>query len=212
MEKNPKLWNQALIYLADQGPKSEEHLLTVLEQLNSMKSGSTIQIIDILSNSNHQLGAVQKMLVRQLTTQQHRIEEDYKEIKQQIEKTKKIKEDITELQTKGKIFKNHRHLTLPTVHFLSGHSFSVSEIPDKNTNPQTREEFQNLQARMKSLRAKAHDHSEFFRCLDRSEDPFSEVSTYLGRGLFDKLGSGGGPQELPQLDPNLFANLGLKLI
>jgi len=208
---NPKLWNQALLYFADQGPKSEEHLMVVMDQLNQMKSASPIQIIDTLSNSTHQLGAVQKMLVRQLTTQQHRIETDYKEIKEQIEMTKKIKEDILELQTKGKIFKGHRGLELPTVHFMSGHSYSVADIPDKNTNPHTREDFQNIQARMKSIR-RHPDHSEFFRCLDRSDDPFSEVSTYLGRGLFDKQAPGSGPAELPQLDPDLFKDLGLKLI
>jgi len=213
---NPKLWDQALAYLADQGPTTEEHLLTVIEQLTQSKAANTIQIIDTLSNSNHQLGAVQKMLFRQLSTQQKRIEDDYKEISSNLANTKKIRQEITDLQTQGRVFKNHRGMELPTVHFLSGHSFSVADIPDKNKNPATSEEFALLQSKIKSMRSKAMDHAEFFRRLDRSvsqrDDPFTEVSTYLGRGLFDKQVGPSAVAELPQLDPNLFADLGLKLI
>lgn len=213
---NPRLWDQSLLYFANEGPKTEDHLLSVLEQLNS-RHGSTIRIVDILSHAKepHLLGAVKNMLIRQLQTQQSAIESDYKEITTNIQKTKNIKEDIRSLQTTGRIFNNHRHLELPTVHFLSGHSYSVADIPDKNKDPQTIETFQILQAQLNSMKSKAMDHSEFFRTLDRSvgqkdEDPFSHVSAYLGRGLLDK--QAGGANELPSIDPNLFADLGLKLI
>lgn len=40
------------------------------------------------------------MLIRQLQAQQKSIEDDYKEIKSNTEKTKKIKQDIVDLQTR----------------------------------------------------------------------------------------------------------------
>jgi hypothetical protein len=40
------------------------------------------------------------MLIRQLTTQQHRIASDYKEIRQNALKTEQLKKEIKDLQTK----------------------------------------------------------------------------------------------------------------
>lgn len=46
--------------------------------------------------------------------------------------------------------------------------------------------------------------------LDASDDGFSVISTYLGRGLFQK--TDGGKDEIAELDPNIFSDLGLKMI
>jgi len=100
-------------------------------------------------------------------------------------------------------------MDLPTVHFLSGNSYSLNELQKETICPATTEEYEGLKNRQRLSQASAQNHAEFFKQLEGNDDGFSVIATFLGRGVFDAIEGTAEKLVLPQLDPNLFADLGL---
>lgn len=165
----------------------------MLTNLEGSRAGDPIKILDVLANSNHELGVIQAMLGRHLQHQQKKIEEDFKEIRNHIEEIDNIKGTIQKLQTEYAKKKNnsfsrvHRAIVfdkhcgndyeLPTVHFLSGDSFSLYDLPNKDFNPNTTKEYNNLSHRAKMLRVSSQNHNEFFRQV---QNVYSSLTITVG--------------------------------
>ena len=73
--------------------------MKVLENLKGTRAGDPIKILDVLSNSRHEIGVIQSLLGSHLQAQQKKIAEDYHEIRDNMQEIDKLKDRINKLQT-----------------------------------------------------------------------------------------------------------------
>lgn len=190
--KDPQMWAKALAYLASR-PDASQLLQQVLSTvLTKNKTLPPIQVIRILSQSEHTtLGVVRDHIDRTLKEEQRQIDEDAKVIRETREDTQKKKAEIHSLRTEAKVFRENRcqacqqALELPTVHFLCEHAFHLGCLMDENECSVCGPEVRNFMSRQQALQGKARQHDEFFKMLDGSNDRFGVVAQYFGRSIFD---------------------------
>uniref|UniRef100_A0A3B4Z4R9 Vacuolar protein sorting-associated protein 11 homolog n=1 Tax=Stegastes partitus TaxID=144197 RepID=A0A3B4Z4R9_9TELE len=148
------------------------------------------------------------------------IEDDERKIRQYREETAHLRSEIQELKTSAKIFQKTKcnmcnsPLELPSVHFLCSHSFhqhcfesyAESEAECPTCTPENRKVMDMLRAQ--DQKRDLHDH--FNRQLRSSNDGFSVVADYFGRGVFNKLTlvtDPPGSKTIGSLDVNLQRDL-----
>ncbi|XP_044312298.1 vacuolar protein sorting-associated protein 11 homolog isoform X2 [Varanus komodoensis] len=197
-DQEPCLWEQALGYFAHKAEDCKEHIAAVLQHIESKNLMPPLLVVQTLAhNSTATLSVIKEYLISKLQQQSHQIEEDEQKIQKYREETKRIRKEIEELKTSAKIFQKTKcsictsALELPSVHFLCGHSFhqhcfesyseSGSECP--TCMPENRKVMDMI--RTQEQRRDLHD--QFQHQLKRSNDSFSVVADYFGRGVFNKL-------------------------
>ncbi|PIO27475.1 hypothetical protein AB205_0028780 [Aquarana catesbeiana] len=124
-------------------------------------------------------------------------EEDERTVNKYREETARIRRDIHELRNSPKIFQKTKcsicssALELPSVHFLCGHSFHqhcFESYADSDSDcptclPENRQVLDMIRAQEE--KKDLYDH--FQHQLKYSNDGFSVVADYFGRGVFNKL-------------------------
>ncbi|KAJ8321881.1 hypothetical protein KUTeg_000352 [Tegillarca granosa] len=137
-------------------------------------------------------------IIRRLQLENDQIVEDERLIKQYREDTEKKRSQIEELKTTAKIFQaskcsicNHP-LELPSVHFLcephSYHQHCFESYAENDSEcPVCAAENRKIMDIIRAQEQSKDLHEFFHNQLERSQDGFSVVADYFGRGVFNKL-------------------------
>mmetsp|Transcript_13018 Transcript_13018/g.27523 ORF Transcript_13018/g.27523 Transcript_13018/m.27523 type:complete len:173 (-) Transcript_13018:206-724(-) len=128
---------------------------------------------------------------RCITEDTHLLEEDRSAIRKYQEETTRMRAEVAELRTSARIFQHSRctactaALDLPAVHFMCMHSFHARCLGDQERDcPKCQAENRTVLEIKRSLESSLSDHDKFFQQLESSEDGFSVVADYFGRGIF----------------------------
>ncbi|XP_046759735.1 vacuolar protein sorting-associated protein 11 homolog isoform X3 [Gallus gallus] len=192
------LWEQALGYFARKEEDCKEYIAAVLKHIENKNLMPPLLVVQTLAhNSTATLSVIKDYLVNKLQKQSCQIEQDGQRIQKYREETTRIRQEIEELKASPKIFQKTKcsictsALELPSVHFLCGHSFhqhcfesyseSDSECP--TCMPENRKVMDMIRAQEQ----KRDLHDQFQHQLKCSNDGFSVVADYFGRGVFNKL-------------------------
>jgi len=136
--KDANLWVQVLMYFAQQqdDADADNDLKEILKQIERHQILPPLVVIEILSsNPNVKLSMIRPYVKSQLELSQKQIDDFSKEVDHLRHDTDAMKEEIHQLATKPKVFKNTKcnwtgaPLELPTVHFLSGNSYNLGSLP-----------------------------------------------------------------------------------
>uniref|UniRef100_A0A4W4G2E4 Vacuolar protein sorting-associated protein 11 homolog n=1 Tax=Electrophorus electricus TaxID=8005 RepID=A0A4W4G2E4_ELEEL len=192
------LWEQALGYFARKEEDCKAYISEVLQHIDLNNLMPPLLVVQTLAhNSTATLSVIKDYLINKLQRESQQIEEDERKIRQYREETANLRSEIQELRTSAKIFQKTKctmcnsPLELPSVHFLCGHSFhqhcfesyAESEAECPTCTPENRKVMDMLRAQ--DQKRDLHDH--FNRQLRGSNDGFSVVADYFGRGVFNKL-------------------------
>lgn len=196
-DKDANIWIQVLNYFTTCSSTDREfndEIMHILQYIDHNDLLPPLIVVQILSqNSKMELGTIKEYLIRRLHQQQELIAQDQNLIKNYQTETKKMKDEIKDLQTNARIFQMSKctgcmlPLELPVVHFLCMHSYHYHCLPEKTRCPNCAAENRKVIEIKQNLEASAKDHNEFTRQLEGSTDGFSTVSDYFGRGIFSKF-------------------------
>jgi len=218
---DPILWIRALTYFADIDPSvydCKEEITEILKNIEKLQILPPLQVIQILANSPHAtVGLVSNYFANAIQSEKQFIKDDIERIRIDQKETQKNRQEIEAL-TSG-VIKFQRHkctrcndaLDLPAYHFFCGHSFHQRCLGEnESVCSECAEENKDFKNRHKALEEGARKHNDFFRQLENSDDGFSVIAKYFGRGMFDKQVEKGSIG-LPTLNPDLFDLGGLSL-
>ncbi|KAM3600652.1 uncharacterized protein V6R79_000323 [Siganus canaliculatus] len=192
------LWEQALGYFARKEEDCKAYISEVLHHIDQNNLMPPLLVVQTLAhNSTATLSVIKDYLINKLQRESQQIEDDERKIHQYREETTHLRSEIQELKTSAKIFQKTKcnmcnsPLELPSVHFLCSHSFhqhcfesyAESEVECPTCTPENRKVMDMLRAQ--DQKRDLHDH--FNRQLRTSNDGFSVVADYFGRGVFNKL-------------------------
>ncbi|CAB1316601.1 unnamed protein product [Coregonus sp. 'balchen'] len=171
------LWEQALGYFARKEENCKAYISQVLQHIDQNNLMPPLLVVQTLAhNSTATLSVIKDYLINKLQRETQQIEDDERKICQYREETAHLRTEIQELRSSAKIFQKTKcsmcnsPLELPSVHFLCSHSFhqhcfesyAESEAECPTCTPENRK-------------------------LHCSNDGFSVVADYFGRGVFNKL-------------------------
>jgi hypothetical protein len=110
-----------------------------------------------------------------------------------------MRAEVQELRSRARIFQLSKctactsSLDLPAVHFLCMHSFHQRCLGDNEKEcPVCAPANRHVLDMKRNLEANANDHDRFFQSLRNSEDGFSVIAEYFGRGILNKAPQRGG--------------------
>jgi len=145
----------------------------------------------LAANPKLTLSVVKDYIARCITEDTHLLEEDRSAIRKYQEETTRMRAEVAELRTSARIFQHSRctactaALDLPAVHFMCMHSFHARCLGDQERDcPKCQAENRTVLEIKRSLESSLSDHDKFFQQLESSEDGFSVVADYFGRGIF----------------------------
>nr|XP_054379767.1 vacuolar protein sorting-associated protein 11 homolog isoform X2 [Pongo abelii] len=216
-EQDPSLWEQALSYFARKEEDCKEYVAAVLKHIENKNLMPPLLVVQTLAhNSTATLSVIRDYLVQKLQKQSQQIAQDELRVRRYREETTRIRQEIQELKASPKIFQKTKcsicnsALELPSVHFLCGHSFhqhcfesySESDADCPTCLPENRKVMDMIRAQEQ----KRDLHDQFQHQLKCSNDSFSVIADYFGRGVFNKLTLLTGPPT-PRLTSSLEAGL-----
>ena len=151
-----------------------------------------LQVVQALSQSKRiPLSVVRVFILNRLRDDEEQIREDTKEILKFKDDTDRMKKEVKELQKKAVVFKStkcdlcNHELDPPSIHFMCNHSFHQSCVPEGDEECQTcASEHRHVLNLKQSLRHKAMNHEQFYSQLESSNDGFTTVAEYFGKGIF----------------------------
>ncbi|XP_010627592.1 vacuolar protein sorting-associated protein 11 homolog [Fukomys damarensis] len=197
-EQDPSLWEQALSYFARKEEDCKEYVAAVLKHIENKNLMPPLLVVQSLAhNSTATLSVIRDYLVQKLQKQSQQIAQDELRVRRYREETTRIRQEIQELKASPKIFQKTKcsicnsALELPSVHFLCGHSFhqhcfesySESDADCPTCLPENRKVMDMIRAQEQ----KRDLHDQFQHQLKCSNDSFSVIADYFGRGVFNKL-------------------------
>ncbi|EHB08795.1 Vacuolar protein sorting-associated protein 11-like protein [Heterocephalus glaber] len=197
-EQDPSLWEQALSYFARKEEDCKEYVAAVLKHIENKNLMPPLLVVQTLAhNSTATLSVIRDYLVQKLQKQSQQIAQDELRVQRYREETTRIRQEIQELKASPKIFQKTKcsicnsALELPSVHFLCGHSFhqhcfesySESDADCPTCLPENRKVMDMIRAQEQ----KRDLHDQFQHQLKCSNDSFSVIADYFGRGVFNKL-------------------------
>lgn len=104
-----------------------------------------------------------------------------------------MRAEVHELKTNARIFQLSKCtactsvLDLPAIHFLCMHSFHQRCLGDNEKEcPICAPAYRHVLDLKRNLEQNAGDHDTFFQLVRNSEDGFSVIADYFGRGIFSK--------------------------
>eukprot|EP00270_Netrium_digitus_P012476 TRINITY_DN4051_c0_g1_i1.p1 TRINITY_DN4051_c0_g1~~TRINITY_DN4051_c0_g1_i1.p1 ORF type:complete len:472 (+),score=165.09 TRINITY_DN4051_c0_g1_i1:127-1416(+) len=207
------LWADVLEYLGETeaGGECAEEVKEVLEHLERDVVLPPLMILQTLAkNKKLTLAVVKDFVTRHIEQETRMIEEDQKAIAKYEEETASMRAELNDLKTKARIFQASKcsactyALDLPAIHFLCMHSFHSRCLGDNESEcPICAPANRTVIEMMRSLRKNANDHDAFFQLLQNSDDGFSVVAEYFGRGMLTPVSIGQNQshqQQQQQLD------------
>jgi hypothetical protein len=191
------MWSQVLAYFAQLSTTHPDtdyspyirRILSAIERENTLPPLSVLQLLS--RSSSLSLGAVKGYLLNRLETEAKSIAEDEIAIKDYVEETTRMRTEVDELRTQARIFQQSKcagcgsSLDLPAVHFMCMHSFHLHCMGDnENECPICAPRAKRVIEIRRLQEESAGQHDAFFKMLDQSQDGFSTVAEYFGRGIF----------------------------
>jgi len=193
-DKDPNLWVQVLTYFARKDEDCQKEITEVLTYVDRDNLLPPLLVIQILSQKQSAtLSLIKDYICRRLQQESQLIAEDYRQIRNYKEETKKMRSEIHELKTSARIFQLNKctyctsPLDLPAVHFLCMHSFHQRCLGENESEcPVCAPQNKKILEIKRSLEENVGQHDQFFKQLEGSADGFTTVSDYFGRGIFNK--------------------------
>jgi tetratricopeptide (TPR) repeat protein len=191
---DPSLWNDVLSYFGEHGENCSDEVREVLVHIERDELLPPLIVLQKLSkNPNLTLAVVKEYVARQLQQETRLIEEDRKSIEKYQEETAAMRAEVQELRSHARIFQLSKctactsALDLPAVHFLCMHSFHQRCLGDNEKEcPVCAPANRHVLDMKRSLEANVNDHDTFFQLLRNSDDGFSVIAEYFGRGILNK--------------------------
>ncbi|XP_022091158.1 vacuolar protein sorting-associated protein 11 homolog isoform X2 [Acanthaster planci] len=196
--QDPNLWVQTLSYFARKEENCKQYIVEVLSQIDRYNLLPPLMVIQTLAhNSSATLSVVKDYIIRRLQQENDQITEDERLVKQYREETEKMRRQMAEMKTSAKIFQvskcsicNH-NLELPSVHFLCQHSYHQHCFESYAENdlecPACASENHKVMDIIRAQEQSKDLHEQFHRQLEKSQDGFSVVADYFGRGVFNRV-------------------------
>ena len=196
--QNPNLWIQALQSMASEDTEaSEEHMAEILNTIEDQGLMSPLLVIRALAGSPlTNFGVVRKYLLSVYQTEEQQINEHQRVIAQYGDDTSKVRVRIAELANESAVLQQtkcsacHHNLEQPTIHFMCGHSYHQhcfqSYSDSESECPACNEDNKKIMDIVKSQQQSREQHDAFHSQLEKSDDGFSVVAEYFGRGVFRK--------------------------
>ncbi|MCO5583009.1 hypothetical protein L7F22_036915 [Adiantum nelumboides] len=188
------LWADILQYFGERGEdcsKEVKEVLVYVEKDNLLPPLIVLQTL--AKNPNLTLSVVKDYVARQFQQMSQLIEEDQKTIDKYQKETMSMRKEVQDLKSNARIFQLSKcsactsSLDLPAVHFLCMHSFHQRCLGDNEKEcpvciPNNRQ----LLDMKRNLDQSANDHDRFFQLLRNSDDGFSVIAEYFGRGMLNR--------------------------
>ena len=194
------MWTQVLSYFCHSNDEhADDKLRQVLKCIEAENILDPMMVLKIISKKpSLQLSVVQNYIVGHIEAEKRQMEKDVRDIETLKAQIDMIKNDNEKLSTRAKIFTNTKcHFTghpldLPVIHFMSGYSYNLENVPDsadgKRECPKTAHESRRIFEMSEALNLKSTHHESFFRELKFSTqdggDGFDKVAEYFGKNLF----------------------------
>jgi vacuolar protein sorting-associated protein 11 len=217
--RNPNLWVKVLTHFASmESPECDPYIIQILQSISVSKILPPLLVVNILSkNTELPISIIQDYISDQLTQSIQIVSNVSKEIVRLKNDTKEIRSNISAQKTQGKVFQNNKcnlteqSLEFPTVHFMSGYSYSVDNVPDNEGGlecPIKSPEHNRVWETEKALHKKANNHEDFFRELSHASKKeakgFDVVGDFYGRDLFFSKKNDGGDKEVEKIHKSSF--------
>eukprot|EP00898_Chlorokybus_atmophyticus_P007261 jgi/Chlat1/7536/Chrsp62S00554 len=199
---NPVLWVDVLTYF---GSKDRDCAVQVKEVLYHIEKDQLLPPLVVLQtlakNPQLTLAVVKDYVVRKLHEQNKLIEEDQRMINEYQTETERMRSQVQDLKTKAVLFQRSKceapwcgaALDLPAVHFLCMHSYHQRCLGDNEREcPKCAAENRTVLEFKRTLEHSVGDHDSFFKHLQNSDDGFSVVADYFGRGILNRSRGIGG--------------------
>eukprot|EP01114_Cavostelium_apophysatum_P016791 TRINITY_DN4846_c1_g1_i1.p1 TRINITY_DN4846_c1_g1~~TRINITY_DN4846_c1_g1_i1.p1 ORF type:complete len:953 (+),score=293.87 TRINITY_DN4846_c1_g1_i1:58-2916(+) len=201
-DRDPNLWVEVLTYFANKQEDCHKEIKEVLVYIDRDNLLPPLQVVQILSQRPiATLSLIKDYITKRLQLENTMIAEDARQIRNFQEDTKKMRAEIQELKTSAKIFQLNKctycgtALDLPAIHFLCMHSFHQRCLGENENEclvcgPQNK----TIREIKRSMEENVGQHDQFFKQLEGSQDGFTTVSEYFGKGLLNRaaLPSDGG--------------------
>ncbi|XP_074656340.1 vacuolar protein sorting-associated protein 11 homolog [Tubulanus polymorphus] len=194
---DPSLWVQALSYFAKREDNCRTQIMEVLTHIDEQNLLPPLLVVQTLANnSTATLAVIKDYITRRMQLENDQISEDERLIKQYKTETEKMRKQIEEINTSAKIFQVSKccvckhDLELPSVHFLCQHSYHHQCLENyaENANECIVCTGENRKV-VDIIRAQEQSRSlgeQFQQQLKVSQDGFSVIADYFGRGVMKK--------------------------
>jgi len=189
------MWVQALTFFASQEHPNEELIQTVLNNISANNLMSPLMVLQVLSqNPSLQLATVKQYITECLERENQIMLQCQREIELCQRETKGLKEEIERLDNDPKVFQSSKcslcqtALSLPTVHFLCGHSFHQRCVGgNEHECPTCATKNKQIAEAKRNLEESARKHDAFIKSLNSENDGFTVIAEYCGRSIFSCL-------------------------
>ncbi|KAL2635425.1 hypothetical protein R1flu_006904 [Riccia fluitans] len=188
------IWSDVLTYFGERGEdcsKEVKEVLVYIERDNLLPPLIVLQ--KLAKNATLTLSVVKDYIARQIQQETRYIDEDRRAIEKYQEETATMRAEVHELKTNARVFQLSKctactsALDLPAVHFLCMHSFHQRCLGDNEKEcPICAPTYRQVLDLRRNLEQNAGDHDTFFQLVRNSEDGFSVIADYFGRGIFSK--------------------------
>jgi hypothetical protein len=190
-DSDRELWISLLSLLVRSKDDVSQDVTQVLSHIEKEDILPPVAVIEILSaNKNLQLRCVRDYVIRMLRKDAEKVTKHQENIKDAMERSAKLKSEVRDLTTSATIFQTNKcaHcsclLDLPAVHFLCRHSFHQRCLNDVLECNVCAVEARRVMQVQRELDEMASNHDVFFQKVGSSNDPFSVVAEYFGKGIF----------------------------
>ncbi|XP_024520888.1 vacuolar protein-sorting-associated protein 11 homolog [Selaginella moellendorffii] len=188
---DPSLWADVLAYFGERGEDCSKEVKEVLGYIEQYSLLPPLVVLQTLSkNPTLTLSVVKNYIATQLKQESRQIEDDRKTIQKYDEDNRLMRAEIEELRTKPRVFQLSKCtactsiLDLPAVHFFCMHSFHQRCLGDNEKEcPVCAPSNHTLLEMKRNLAQNATDHDRFFQLVRNSDDGFSVIADYFGRGM-----------------------------
>ncbi|KAL3227882.1 hypothetical protein MRX96_003833 [Rhipicephalus microplus] len=190
----PNLWIQALGFFA-RAEGASQHLATVLQQVEKGRLLPPVLVVEMTRPAP--LSSLRDYHTAPSSRKPATLDEHQRSSPNTARETERVRQEMNDLRNGPRIFQdakcsgcNHQ-LELPSVHFLCGHSYHqqcFENYAENDTDcPECLPQHSKVLDILRSQEQSRNLHEDFHHQLERSEDGFSVVADYLGRGLFQRL-------------------------
>eukprot|EP00252_Welwitschia_mirabilis_P014871 TRINITY_DN32924_c0_g1_i1.p1 TRINITY_DN32924_c0_g1~~TRINITY_DN32924_c0_g1_i1.p1 ORF type:complete len:645 (-),score=135.04 TRINITY_DN32924_c0_g1_i1:251-1915(-) len=208
---DPMLWADVLKYFGELGEDCSKEVKEALIYIEKEDILSPIIVLEILSKNPYlTLSVVKDYVARKLEQDSKLIEEDRKATEKYQDETAAMRKEVHELRSNARIFQLSKctactfTLDLPAVHFMCMHSFHQRCLGDNEKEcPVCAPQYRTLLEMKRNLEQNSNDHDRFFQLLRNSNDGFSVIASYFGRGIINKKRNGGASVNSTDTGPSI---------
>ena len=201
-ERDPNVWTQILCHYASMGertPECEPFIIQALQHVASQQTISPMNVINILSKNKYiTLAVTREYLMEHCRSMAHATLEAEEEAAMTNKDTAELKTRVDSLTDSGLEFQNtrdhlfeHQALNVPSIHFMSGHSYNLDSLTRQEDGelecPISGIDHKRILHSAGQLRLRGTDSEGFFRDLSHASAQsmgMQCIAEQFGRGLF----------------------------